>query len=134
MKIKSKKSKQKKQEEMVGGHEQSNHDDAELTDNGQTAAHRAAATGDVEELEKIYSKGGMDSINIADVNKWQPIHEASRSGHLEALRFLIENGADLGAKTNNGATPLWWARRSLPHGHSVIMFLQDIGAPEEGDL
>ena len=60
--------------------------------------------------------------------------KASRAGHLEVLKYLIEIGADIGAKTSNGATPLWWAKRSLPRGHSVISYLTDIGAPEEGDL
>jgi len=156
--------------EKIGGHEQSNHDDAELQnriedhteelevkpkyeemnrrnnvlkekeeneeaemDVAQTEAHRAAARGDVDALEHLLRKS-PHLINSIDSNKWQPIHEASRMGHLDALKFLVDNGADLGAKTNNGATPLWWAKRSLPVGHSMISYLIDIGAPEEGDL
>lgn len=152
----------------IGGHEQSNHDDAELkqhigthveyevikpkyekmnrqnnvvleeedtenVDQAQTDAHRAAAKGDVDALESLFRKSPQ-MINSMDSNLWQPIHEASRNGHLDALKFLVESGADLGAKTNNGATPLWWAKRSLPQGHSVISYLIDIGAPEDGDL
>lgn len=102
-------------------------------DNGQTAAHAAAAAGDVKALEKIYHED-PNSIQTQDSNGWQAIHEASRSGHLEALRFIIECGADLGATTSNGATALWWAKRSLPQGHSVISYLQEIDAPELGSM
>lgn len=42
-------------------------------------------------------------------------------------------GADIGAKTKHGGTPLWWARRLLAPGHATIEYLEEIGAPEEGD-
>jgi prolyl 4-hydroxylase len=102
-------------------------------DLGQTPAHLAAASGDILALEDTIRKS-PSLLHAIDANKWQPIHEASRMGHLEVLKFLIESGADLGAKTSNGATALWWAKHSLPAGHSVISYLLDIGAPEEGDL
>ena len=126
----------------MAGHEQDNHanhadtDDVEKTDviGGVTAAHRAAATGNLEELEQIYHNNDIDAMNAEDSNGWSPIHEAARSGHLEALKFLVEAGADIGATTNSGATALWWAKRSLPQGHSVITFLVGIGAPEKGEM
>ena len=137
-----KKSNKPKQDRKMAGHEQDNHanhidaDDAEKTDavGGVTAAHRAAAVGNIEELERIYHNTDIDAMNAQDSNGWSPIHEAARSGHVEAIRFLVEAGADIGAKTNSGSTALWWARRSLPRGHSAIAFLVDIGAPEEGEI
>jgi ankyrin repeat protein len=45
-----------------------------------------------------------------DVNGWRPIHEAARSGEIEVLKFLVEHGADVNERTNEGAggTPLFW--------------------------
>ena len=55
----------------MAGHEQDNHanhadtDDVEKTDviGGVTAAHRAAATGNLEELEQIYHNNDIDAMN-----------------------------------------------------------------------
>lgn len=64
---------------------------------------------------------------------WLPIHEAARGGHVEIIKYLIEMGADLGTMTKHGGTPLWWARRMLPAGHSAIKYLEEIGAPDLAD-
>ena len=34
------------------------------------------------------------------------MHYAARAGHPHVIKFLIENGADVNARTNGGATPL----------------------------
>ena len=60
----------------------------------------------------------------------QAIHEAARGGYLDILRYLINNGADIGAATNTGGTPLWWARRFLEADDPLIGYLESIGAPE----
>ena len=100
---------------------------------GRTALHVAAANGKLDEIEKLLNNHNTDIIHAKDENGWQAIHEAARSGHLDTLKYLIDMGADIGAKTNNGGTPLWWARRTLEEDQSgVISFLQGIGAPEEG--
>ncbi len=41
-------------------------------------------------------------------------------------------GADIGAKTNEGGTVLWWAKHELKPNHEVIYYLESIGAPDEG--
>ena len=93
----------------------------------------AAAKG---HLYKVKSLVAMDakSVHARDMNGWQPIHEAIRSGHTEVVKFLVESGADIASLTSSGASPLWWARRTLEPGHSVIKFLEDLGAPEIGEL
>ena len=42
-----------------------------------------------------------DAINLPDANGWNAIHEASRGGHLEAVKYLVDNGADIGARTGS---------------------------------
>lgn len=73
-----------------------------------------------------------DAINTADKNGWQPLHEAVRGGHTNLVKFLVDMGADMGAMTNGGGTPLWWAKRLLSPGHSTITYLLEVGAPEHG--
>ena len=51
----------------------------------------------------------------------------------DCRRYLVDLGADIGAKTSNGGTVLWWAKRMLDAGHPVIEYLEGIGAPEEGE-
>ena len=59
--------------------------------------------------------------------------QAARGGQLEAVKLLVENGADFNAKTaGNGGTVLWWARRTHGEDHPVIDFLEELGALEVG--
>ena len=46
-----------------------------------------------------------------------PLHICARYGHLEVARALIEAGADVNAKKDNGETPLHF---SAWHGHLEI--------------
>ena len=103
--------------------------DEEEEPDGRTEIHRAAAEGDLEGLEKLLSTpGNSDMLHARDVYDWQAVHEAARAGQLEALKYLINMGADCGAKTDNGGTALWWARKSLPADHEVIAYLESISA------
>ena len=90
-------------------------------------AHRAAQGGDVETL-----KGALQSdkalARAKDSNGWEPIHEASRGGHREAVELLLSSGADINARTNfgDGGTPLYWAQEE---GHSQLAdWLESLGA------
>jgi ankyrin repeat protein len=50
--------------------------------------------------------------------------QAARGGHLEVVKELVNAGADLGATTLQGGTPLWWARETLGEDNAVVHFLQ----------
>jgi hypothetical protein len=93
--------------------------------------NRAAARNDLDTVQSLLEKNIHD-IHTADRNGWQAIHEAVRAGHTKMVKLLISNGADMGAKTENGGSPLWWAKRTLPRGHPTINYLESIGAPEDG--
>jgi len=99
---------------------------------GSTAAHRAAQGGDIEALKKEISKK-KDVVNAKDRNGWSPIHEGARGGHLEVVKYLVENGADINAlTTSQGGSVLWTAKQHLEEDHPVIAFLESMGALEIG--
>ena len=65
-------------------------------------------------------KGGLSRPSLADT--WlpirdsptrtrsdQPLHFASRNGHLERVRLLLDEGASVDAKDEHKCTPLHWA-------------------------
>jgi predicted heme/steroid binding protein len=56
-------------------------------------AHTAGRMGDMAALTAIGTKD-IELLKIYDVNDWTPLHEAARFGHLEAVKFLIDNGLD----------------------------------------
>lgn len=105
--------------------------DAEEEDSKELELNHAAARNDMETVESILASN-LHAIHTADRNGWQAIHEAVRAGHTKMVKLLISHGADMGAKTENGGSPLWWAKRTLPRGHPTINYLESIGAPEDG--
>ena len=95
---------------------------------GVTSAHLIAANGNLQLLKQI----GINDPTVlhrSDSNGWKPIHEAARSGHTEVIEYLIKEGADVNARTNNGngASPLWWAEHMLPNTHPAIALLRRHG-------
>lgn len=55
-----------------------------------------------------------------------PIHQAVYNGDKTAVRMLVENGADVNAKTGNGGTALLWAVENGNEG--MVFLLLEIGA------
>jgi ankyrin repeat protein len=69
--------------------------------------HRAAESGDVEEIKALL-KGGL-TINAFDEDLSRtPLHYAAIEGHVDAVRCLIDAGADVNAHEEEkiGDTPL----------------------------
>ncbi len=89
--------------------------------------HHAVVNGDLKKLKEI-AKTNHDSLFKKDMNGWQPIHEAARSGLLDVVEFLHSQGADINARTYNGESPLFLV--NLFHGeeHDLYHYLLDLGA------
>lgn len=131
----------------VGGHEGQNHDAEELAHGdhysdaeegvlgtpGQTELHRAAQRGDYGMTESILNSD-KKMINTKDANGWTPFHEAVHAGHVDIAKLLVSHGANINVKSNNGGTPLWWARGTFDEeDHPMIAFLESIDALDEGE-
>jgi len=96
---------------------------------GKLPAHAAADRGDVVALEDLAAENER-SLHIRDQNGWQPLHEAVRKGHIDAVRLLVEHGADINAVTNgdNGVSPYNIALSNLTPNHPVVEFLESLDA------
>lgn len=98
---------------------------------GSTEAHRAATEGDYDELVS-YVELHEDVVNARDENGWTPLHEGVRRGSVDVVRFLVDRGSDINARTGPegelGGTPLWWAYLQHPADHPVIELLRSFGA------
>lgn len=88
------------------------------TSMGGTALSRAAENNDVELMQLLLSNGA--SITTL------PIIVAARKGNLDAVKVLVEHGADVDAQQSWGHTALMLASKE---GHAdVVRFLLDQGA------
>ncbi|XP_064609404.1 serine/threonine-protein phosphatase 6 regulatory ankyrin repeat subunit B-like [Liolophura sinensis] len=121
---------------------------------GQTALHIAAANGHVAciasgwywwytehvKLTEAFSDKTMlvnrgVNVDTLDNNQCTPLHWATRHGHLDAIKFLLENGASSERTTGKGYTLMTLARGQ---GNSdVVHFLKQklgivkgLGKPE----
>jgi prolyl 4-hydroxylase len=107
--------------------------------------HNAAAHGDIERLEAL-AKVNRKALHLKDENGWQPIHEAVRGLHKDAVKLLIKHGADKNARTGadgRGGSALNLALAFHHAGgggddtsdNSIVNYLLSIGAsniePEE---
>lgn len=58
---------------------------------------------------------GEDVNQMEDDGKWTPLGKACHIGDLEAVKTLLENGADPNIKAGNGRTPAFWLFTRNPH-------------------
>lgn len=81
--------------------------------------HSAARVGDVAEIKSLLARGF--SIDSRDDKGETPLIKATVLDELQALKYLLENGADPSLQDNNGWNVLHWA--SLRGNPDVIELL-----------
>ncbi|KAI6171397.1 Alpha-latrotoxin-Lt1a-like protein [Aphelenchoides bicaudatus] len=91
----------------------------------KTLLHVAAEHG-YYEAAKALIKNSSQLVNANNKYNWYPLHGASSNNHLEIVKLLLSNGADVNAKNNNNQTAL---HRAAFWGHlEVVKFLVEKGA------
>jgi len=87
-----------------------------------------ADMGLVDELRHILDQGGNVEDKAKDWYGYTPLNRAAEHGHMKVLSLLLDRGADIEAKDNDGNTPLLWAINSQTE---ALVFLLDRGADIE---
>ncbi|KAL2758679.1 hypothetical protein ACRALDRAFT_2058014 [Sodiomyces alcalophilus JCM 7366] len=97
---------------------------------GELLQHALDRTSDVEEVLRILLEHGAPlNVNMYEnhtrsMNMWffmdlgTPLHKAATQGNLEAVRLLLDHGADPTIKDNKGRTALEYAVKA---GHSDVV-------------
>mmetsp|Transcript_19014 Transcript_19014/g.39797 ORF Transcript_19014/g.39797 Transcript_19014/m.39797 type:complete len:506 (-) Transcript_19014:250-1767(-) len=95
---------------------------------GSTPAHRAAQSGDAEQLSSVIDRLSH-LLDAKDANGWTPLHEGARAGHVEVVKLLIEKGASVNERTmeGKGETPLYWSIKENGEDHPVSQLLMSFG-------
>lgn len=72
---------------------------------GYTALHLAAKTGDVEKIKAILER--KPNLEIHSNNRhFTPLHTSVINNHSDAVKVLVDAGADIEARANDGLTSL----------------------------
>ena len=74
---------------------------------GRDAVLHCVMVNDTNHLRQLVAEGQDIKSPFRELaNGWTVLHLAAQEGHVEVARLLIENGANVVAKSANGATPL----------------------------
>ncbi|XP_030754592.1 ankyrin repeat domain-containing protein 49-like [Sitophilus oryzae] len=79
--------------------------DRNPTEERQKQILEAAEKGDLETIKALLNED-KTLISTVDKDKYTPLHRACYSNHLEVVKYLVEQGADISAKTDMLWEPL----------------------------
>ncbi|RYH26694.1 hypothetical protein EON65_14195 [archaeon] len=91
--------------------------------------YSAAFYGDLTLLQKHVERMGVDNIDIVDECGMSALHWAALGGQLDAVRYLLDNGADIDCLNGGLNSPLMLA--AALGQHNVVLYLLNCGADVE---
>ena len=95
----------------------------------------AAMNGDLKILERLVAEG-VDLGEVCGQRGVAAVHTATISGHLNAVKFLIDSGADINVKSKNDETILWLSAANVHEQITryVIQMNCDLNVESDGCL
>lgn len=84
---------------------------------------------DIDEMNKLMKMGA--DINVIDNNGKPPLLDALYSYNMTTAKFLIENGANVNARTWRNETPFTYAIRNINFMEDIAKLMLDHGAKVE---
>jgi hypothetical protein len=87
---------------------------------GRTQLHHCAENGLTTSVKRLLSIRNINVNVKEDEYGSTPLHSAAWNGHIEIARLLLQNGAEVDAKSNYGNTPL---HDAAFQGHIDILHL-----------
>ena len=99
---------------------------------GRGAVLECVMSNDIKNLKRLIAEGQDIKTPLPGHSRsWTFLHLAALQGHAGAAELLIQNGADVNAKSKDGVTPLGVAQASLWRGSNwsnVVELLRQHGA------
>jgi ankyrin repeat protein len=105
---------------------------------GNNALHLASREGHHRVIELLLAPreeggGGLNINSRSNIANWTALHQAASAGRVETVKFLVQRGADLEAKTSHGQTALSLAVENCKA--QCVKTLLELGAnPNKGDI
>ncbi|KAJ1310194.1 hypothetical protein OPQ81_006938 [Rhizoctonia solani] len=87
--------------------------------NAEESVHGYAVSGNLEKLGEILAKQ-PELVNSRDEFEYTPLHLATDRGHQDVVRLLLDKGADISLRDQDGDTSLEIARAA---NHQAILEL-----------
>ncbi|KAI0281936.1 ankyrin repeat protein, partial [Russula aff. rugulosa BPL654] len=78
-----------------------------------------------------FAAGAGRRSKYTDSSGFTPLHDASEDGNIEIARVLLEHGANVEVKDNEGRTPLDIASGVLRGQHEIVKLLLEHNARRE---
>jgi ankyrin repeat protein len=94
-----------------------------FNDDGETALHGAALEGWLTVMEVLVAQGHAN-VDAQDSSGKTPLMLAAEVGEDEAVRLLVQKGADVKLKDESGKTALDWAIRGRKK--AVVQYLESL--------
>lgn len=98
---------------------------------GRHRAHFAAIEEDLGTLQELAESESDEVFSYVDDNGWTPLHEAARTLNLEIVRFIVEHGADVNARTLENDTALDIAVSYGGDDNPVVVYLKGFQVDNE---
>ncbi|QOD38383.1 ankyrin repeat domain-containing protein [Candidatus Wolbachia massiliensis] len=96
--------------------------DVGATNESWTPLHNTIKISDVYVTKNILKTGKID-LNATDKDGWTVLHHAIHNGHLDKVKYLVEEGADFEIKDKGGKSPLDLAVDN--QNNEIVEFLQE---------